>query len=40
MPSPEISTGTYPEHHTAYGYNAIGIDEGANCWVQDVSLAC
>lgn len=31
--------GTYPEHHTAYGYNAIGFDEAANCWVQDVSPA-
>lgn len=32
-----LPAGTYPEHHTAYGYNAIGFDEAANCWVQDVS---
>lgn len=33
-----FANGTYPEHHTAYGYNAIGFDEAANCWVQDVKI--
>ncbi|KAL4458886.1 hypothetical protein ABPG75_013751 [Micractinium tetrahymenae] len=33
-----FANGPYPEHHTAYGYNAIGIDEGANCWVRDVKI--
>ncbi len=32
-----LPAGTSPEHHPAYGYNAIGFDEAANCWVQDVS---
>ena len=28
----------YPEHHTAFGYNAFGIQESGNCWIRDVKI--
>jgi hypothetical protein len=28
----------YPEHHTARGYNGLGIQESGNCWIRDVKI--
>jgi hypothetical protein len=31
--------GTFPEHFSAKGANAIALYDVANCWVKDVSAA-
>ncbi|EFN53340.1 hypothetical protein CHLNCDRAFT_137068 [Chlorella variabilis] len=30
--------GFYPEHHTAYGFNGLGIYDSGNCWIRNVKV--